>query len=172
MSKLASLSSLTVRESELSQDGLFLIETCRRQSWHYRVTMHPGRAGNITVYIRGTADSDDVIRVNLKSRLEYADRARRFGIIGLPPQAMQRGPDGLPIVVGKPSHLAYLPTEEYLRRAAKFYAGTDYGKYLVWYLPKPIANRAVRGHIPPAVAVNLMGESLQKFCREGEYEPM
>jgi hypothetical protein len=148
--------------SELSDAGKRVIEAAKRQSDCLNLWLTP-KNGKMTADIWEDSDdySDDLLVVNIVSKLSWRERNLQYGMEGLEkPNISHMGKYGFPI-----------PTEEYLNTMENMY---DDPRTLCQdrklYIHRESAEAYLEGKLTGAEVINQFGEEVQRFCEEYQFE--
>lgn len=120
--------------------------------------------GKITVRIGEAGDepSDDVLMVKLVSKISWRERSLKYGMNGLNESDMSgiMSTNGLPI-----------PTKEYLdKMEARLDDTASYDKYREIFVSHESAKLYLLGKMSGAMVINQLGERIQYFCDECQFE--
>lgn len=154
-------------ESDLSEAGRRLLALVRGQSSHLAALLE-AKAGRVyAVLDDGGVDSDDAVVVWVTDSLSFTERARRFGVAGLPPHAQRTPPEfGAPDPDGERFPL---PTEEYIASVERFYAGASAPGRRRWEPPAAIVRQVRRGELSGAAAWNALADAFFAWCQAGGF---
>lgn len=151
---------------DLTDNGRLLLAAVTSQSRHLATLLRP-RDGIIHADIAGGSDSDDVVRVRVRDRLTWAERARRYGVAALEWGDVARDADGQPI--RSEDGQEYVPTEVYIaaRERALGDVRTD---SRIWEVPRDIIRRVGRDELYAADAWNAIADAFTSWCAAGAFE--
>lgn len=138
---------ITVNERDLNSDGAFLVEAARQQSKHLALIMSPNDAGYFPVILKSSPDSDDVLRIHVKSTITFKERAKKFGL----------------------GNLGSCPSDDYLDDITRCY-GEDLQRCKFWEIHGRVIGLLYGRKISHADAVNIIGSELRQWLVDGCYE--
>ncbi|MEZ4714281.1 MAG: hypothetical protein R3A44_44280 [Caldilineaceae bacterium] len=165
--------SIEFSPDDLTDEAIRLLQIAENQSWWTGLHRLASGQWSTDVIDYDSLGSNDTLAIRVKSNIPFAERCRRYGMVGLDGSQVDRDETGAPVVVDLLTH-AYLPTEKHIENIIRTY-GEDHQQTRMWSVRDSsdrLFGRIKGGKLAGADAMNAIASEFWEWCAKGDFSPV